>query len=126
MQQKSKRTGINAMKRLVVAVSSALALMLIVSGCAPAAKWKDGTYTGTGQGMGGSIAVTVKVDKGKITAVDVTQHQETPGISDSAIAKIPQLIVEKQSTDVEAVSGATYTSNGIKEAAQNALSQAKK
>ncbi|HHV56586.1 MAG TPA: FMN-binding protein [Firmicutes bacterium] len=114
------------MKRLVVAVSSALVLMLITSACAPAAKWKDGTYSGSGKGMGGPIAVTVKVEKGRITAVDVTQHQETPGISDSAIAKIPQLIVEKQSTDVEAVSGATYTSNGIKEAVQNALSQAKK
>lgn len=52
----------------------------------------------------------------------MVSHNETPGISDAAIETIPAAIVEAQSTDVDAVATATFTSNGIKEAVDNALS----
>lgn len=49
----------------------------------------DGTYTGAANGMGGAVNVTVTVEGGKITSVEVGDNQETPGISDPAIEQIP-------------------------------------
>ena len=76
----------------------------------------DGVYTAAGTGMGGDVNVTVTVEGGKIVSVEVGTHNETPGISDPAIEKIPAAIVEAQSADVAAVSGATVTSEAIKAA----------
>lgn len=81
----------------------------------------DGTYQGSGDGMGGSVAVSVEVKDGKILSVVVGEHNETAGISDPALEQIPAAIVEAQSTDVEAVAGATVTSEAIKAAVQAAL-----
>ena len=82
----------------------------------------DGTYTGAANGMGGAVNVTVTVEGGKITSVEVGDNQETPGISDPAIEQIPAAIVEAQSTDVDGVAGATVTSDAIKAAVDAALS----
>ena len=81
----------------------------------------DGVYTAAGTGMGGDVNVTVTVEGGKIVSVEVGTHNETPGISDPAIEKIPVAIVEAQSADVAAVSGATVTSEAIKAAVAAAL-----
>ena len=81
----------------------------------------DGTYTGAANGMGGAVNVTVTVEGGKITSVEVGDNQETPGISDPAIEQIPAAIVEAQSTDVDGVAGATVTSDAIKAAVDDAL-----
>lgn len=84
-------------------------------------KYDDGTYAGTAKGRNGDIAVSVTVAGGKISSVVVTKHEETPGISDAAITDIPAAIVKAQSTKVDAVSGATVTSEAIKKAVDNAL-----
>ncbi len=85
----------------------------------------DGTYTGKGAGMGGAVEVAVTVADGKITGIEVTGHQETPGISDAAITGVPAAIIEAQSVQVDGVTGATLTSNAIKEAVAFALSGSK-
>ncbi len=82
----------------------------------------NGVYEGSANGMGGALKVAVTVEDGKISGVEVLEHKETAGISDPAIEQIPQAIVEAQSTDVEAVTGATVTSEAIKEAVAAALS----
>ena len=74
----------------------------------------NGVYEGSANGMGGAVKVAVTVEDGKISDVEVLEHKETAGISDPAIEQIPQAIVEAQSTDVEAVTGATVTSEAIK------------
>ena len=86
---------------------------------------KDGEYAGVGQGLNGEIKVNVTVKDGKISDVAVVEHKESEGISDPAIEQIPTAIVEKQATRVDVVSNATYTSNGIMEAVENALEAAK-
>lgn len=96
-----------------------LAACLMLCGAALA---QDGTFTGSASGMGGAVNVTVTVEGGKIVSVEVGEHNETPGISDPAIEQIPAAIVEAQSTDVEGVSGATVTSEAIKQAVAAALS----
>lgn len=87
-------------------------------------KIADGTYEGIGQGFGGDIKVRVEVANGAVTKVSVLSHKETDYVSDPALEKIPGAIVEKQSVKVDAVSGATYTSNGLIEAITNALEAA--
>ena len=96
-----------------------LAACLMLCGTALA---QDGTFAGSAAGMGGAVNVTVTVEGGKIVSVEVGEHSETPGISDPAIEQIPAAIVEAQSTDVEGVSGATVTSEAIKQAVAAALS----
>lgn len=111
------------MKSLRKMVSMVLAFALVLSAFAAyALELPDGVYTGTGAGMQSNIVVDVTVKDGKITSVDVVSHNETPGISDAAIETIPAAIVEAQSTDMDAVATAAFTSNGIKEAVDNALS----
>lgn len=107
-------------------------LVLVVTlvfavGCqASTGKYKDGVYNGSGEGKFGPIKVEATVEKGKINAIKVLEHSETPGLSDPIIDKIPQEIIKAQSTEVSVISGATVTSNGIIQAVQNALKDANK
>lgn len=87
--------------------------------------YKDGTYTGEGTGFRPGLNVTVTVKGGKITGVTVGDNNETPRFSSEPIQVIPEEIVKAQSVNVDAVSGATRTSNGIMEAVTDALSKAK-
>lgn len=80
-------------------------------------------YIGEGKGYGGTIKVKVTMDGDKIANIEVLSHSESDGISDPAFAQIPQAILDAQSADVEAVSGATLASNGIMEAVKDALSK---
>jgi len=86
------------------------------------AELEDGTFVGTGEGFAGPVKVEVTVEGGEIVKIMVLDHNETEGVSDPAFEEIPAEIMESNSTDVEVVSGATYTSTGIREAVVNALS----
>lgn len=79
------------------------------------------TLEGVGNGRNGEIHVTVTCDNDRITAVEVTAHSETPGVSDAALSDIPAAIVSVNGTNVDIVAGATATSEGILEAVNNAL-----
>ena len=89
-----------------------------------AAKYKDGTYTGTGNGFRPNLKVSVTVKNSKITNVEVISDNESRGYKEQPIKVIPEEIISAQSTTVDAVSGATRTSNGIMMAVEDALSQA--
>ena len=95
-----------------------------VSKVSESGRWKDGTYTGSGKGFGGTISVKVTVKDGKISAIDVTSASgETASYFSKAKGIIPKMI-SGQTTNVDAASGATYSSNGIITAVRNALSKA--
>ena len=86
--------------------------------------YKDGTYQGSGTGFGGTVTVQVTVANGKITAIDIVDASgETPSYFASAKGVISKMLAG-QTPNVDAVSGATYSSNGIIQAVQNALSKA--
>lgn len=84
-----------------------------------------GTYTAVATGMG-EITVTVTVDEEKILFVTAEGPNETEGLGSRAIEELPAKIVAANSTQVDGVSGATITSNAIKLAVKDALSQASK
>ena len=90
----------------------------------PAGGYKDGTYQGSGTGFGGTITVQVTISGGKIASIDILSASgETPSYFASAQGVIDRMI-SGQTPNVDAVSGATYSSNGIIQAVQNALSKA--
>ena len=90
----------------------------------PEGGYKDGTYQGSGTGFGGTITVQVTVSGGKITAVDILSASGETGSYFSSAQGVVSKVLSSQSPNVDAVSGATYSSNGIIQAVQNALSQA--
>lgn len=85
----------------------------------------DGTYTGTAEGWGGDVVVAVTIKDQTLTKIDVTAHEdETEEYFNNAMSVIASMI-NGQSTDVDVVSGATYSSNGIIDAVKAALETAK-
>ncbi|MCC9296097.1 4Fe-4S binding protein [Clostridium sp. WLY-B-L2] len=89
------------------------------------AKYKDGTYIGTGTGFhGGTTKVSVTVSGGKITDIKTISTDDTPRFYQYAEGTIPNEIISAQSSSVDTVSGATYSSRGLIEAVQNALDKA--
>ncbi|WP_456056911.1 FMN-binding protein [Agathobacter sp.] len=88
-----------------------------------ASAYKDGTYYGTGKGFAGNIKVKVDIAGGKISAISIVSTKDGDSYVKSA-SSLLDTIVEKQSTNVDTVSGATFSSRGIIAAVRNALSQA--
>lgn len=89
-----------------------------------AGAYKAGTYTGTASGRNGDVTVSVTFSTDAIESVEVTEHQETAGIADPALERIPQDIVTYQSLGVDTVSGCTVTSQAIIEAVAAAAAEA--
>lgn len=85
--------------------------------------YKDGTYYGTGTGFGGTLKVKVEISGGKITSIQIMENQDGSEYISKASALI-NTIIQNQSTNVDTVSGATYSSVGIIQAVRNALSHA--
>lgn len=86
--------------------------------------YADGTYTGKAQGYGGTVSVAVTIQDGIITDVAiVSAKQEDAAYFDAAKGVIDE-ILEAQTTEVDTVSGATFSSNGILHAVADALGKA--
>ena len=83
-----------------------------------------GTYEATARGIASDVKVTMTFDETMITACDIDVSGETPDIGGKIGGKMAQAILEAQSCDVDAVSGATITSDAIKKAAADCMSQA--
>ena len=79
------------------------------------------TLVGKGQGYGGEITVAVTVNGEYIVSVESVGKDETEGVGSLAIEELPDKIAQANSTDVDDISGATKTSQGIKQAVDNAI-----
>lgn len=88
--------------------------------------FKAGTYSSASTGIGGDVTVTLDIDaQGKINKATVDAPSETPEVGGEAAKVLAKNFVEKQSVNIDGVSGATMTSEAALEAAGNAYSQAK-
>lgn len=92
---------------------------------ADADAYRNGVYYGTGTGFGGKIKVKVTIKNEKIYKIEVVEAQDGKSYLLKASSLFVQ-IIKKQSTNVDVVSGATYSSNGLIEAVRDALKKAKK
>ncbi len=91
---------------------------------APAALADTETYQGQSKGFGGMVTATLTYEDGKLVNVELTGDSETAGIGSTAIETLPAAILASGSADVEAVAGATVTSNAVKAAVQQAMDEA--
>lgn len=88
-----------------------------------AAAYKDGTYYGSGTGFGGPLKVMVEISGGKIASIQIVENSDGSDYISKAASLIDSIITT-QSTNVDTVSGATYSSVGIIQAVRDALGQA--
>lgn len=86
--------------------------------------YKDGSYTGEGYGFGGTVAVQVQIEGGKIATITITNAKKEDSAYLTMAEDILEVIQEEQTAEVDTVSGATYTSEGIRDAVKEALEQA--
>ena len=86
--------------------------------------YKDGTFIGTASGYHGTVKVSVTIKKNKIKSIKILENHDDAAYFNRAKGILLPLMVKKQSTNVDAVSGATFSSNGIIKAVRNALSKA--
>ncbi|NMB10383.1 MAG: FMN-binding protein [Tissierellia bacterium] len=112
------------MKKKILGVVLALVMVISISGCTK--RYNAGTYEAEGQGRNGNIRVSVTVNtEGEIERVDIIKSDDKKELVEQVSKKLQKDMIEKNSYDVDVVSGATQTSKGYKEAVKKALQQAK-
>ena len=128
-QQKSNRWGL----AVTILVFSCMNLYLLkatgnetASGTADVkvtekGSYTDGTYTGTGNGFRGKIDVTVTIKNGNISDVQVQDYEDDATYMQSVIRELIPKVLKEQSTEVDTVSGATYSSKGLLKAVDQAI-----
>ena len=114
---------------LDVILGIVLALYIANTGTVPAADnadtYTDGTYTASAQGCLSEVGVTVTITGGKVTDVDIDASGETPELGGNAAAALAEQLTETgTTTGVDAVAGATMTSDAVFTAMDDCLSQA--
>ena len=113
----------NVFRGILAVVLAAAVIFFTVGVGAATTHYKRGTYEGSGRGKFSDVVLSVKIRRGKITAIDVISQNETPNYWKRAVAVIDR-IIESNNTAVDGVTGATKSSNAIKTAVNNALKQA--
>lgn len=111
-------------KRLLSAVVALAVTAASFGMSAMAEGFTAGEFTGSGDGFGGKVTVTITTDESGITAATVEGADETPTIGGAALEELGQQIVDAQSAEIDGVSGATLTSEGAKAAAAAAIAAA--
>nr|WP_143441490.1 FMN-binding protein [Lactobacillus helveticus] len=85
-------------------------------------EWKDGTYDTIAHGRNADFDIEVGIKDHQIKQIKISDHNsESKGIGSKAVAELPSRIIKAQSTNVDAISGATVTSNAIKYAIRDVL-----
>ncbi len=109
------RTLVSIALLVVLVVASVYFWVKIPAGIA------DGTYSASAQGFSGELNLEVTFFDGEMTEIEVLSHEDTPIFADMAIGQVIPAIIEAQSTDVDVATGATFTSNAIKDAVSQIL-----
>lgn len=105
------------MRRTISLLLMAVLLPPSLTGCSARAEHR----TGEAEGYGGTLKVSVTLNGDDITSVKITEHHETQGVGTRAIDALPKAIEEANSTNVDSISGATITSEAIKQAVNQAM-----
>lgn len=128
MKRRLTRNGI-LMAIVTLIMGIGLSLYIASTGTVPAAdnaaSYTDGTYTASAHGCLSDVAVTVTITGGKVTDVDIDASSETPELGGNAAAALAEQLTEAgTTTGVDAVAGATMTSDAVFTAMGDCLSQA--
>ena len=93
-------------------------------GASPAGAYRAGTYTASAAGKNGDVTVEVVFTETAIESVTVTAHQETEGIAEPALERVPKAVVDGQTLAVDAVAGATITRDANLAAVESCVAEA--
>lgn len=115
--------GDSALQTLAATNSNASGDAPSISAVSEPSSYRDGTYIGTGSGFAGAITVQVTVSDGKISDISVLSASDDSPYLDNAMSLLNHIIASN-STNVDTVSGATFSSVGLIEAVRNALANA--
>jgi polyferredoxin len=121
--QKALSSGTSTSAAIASSSSSPTTSATSSASSSASSAWKDGTYTGTGRGHG-TTTLKVVVSGGKITSITTVSTTDTASYYSRAFSTVTSRIIAAQKTSVQAVSGATQSSNGIMAATASALNQA--
>jgi uncharacterized protein with FMN-binding domain len=113
------------MKKYVLLIVCALAGLAACLSFGRFTVYEAGNWEGSGIGYNGAIRVVVETDTTSIIDINVLEHNEDALIGGEAIKEIKELVLETDSTDLDAISGATQTCEGFIYAVNDALSKAK-
>lgn len=105
-------------------LSAVMVLTMMVLPAYAESTYTPGTYEASAAGLNGDIVLNVTFSENAITDITVVSSSETAGIADGAFEQIPAAIIEHQSLAVDAVSGCTYSANGILNAVAAAVEMA--
>ncbi|MDU3338057.1 FMN-binding protein [Paraclostridium bifermentans] len=123
--QHKKQIDFETQENKETSVKGENTLLTDINGSLDKYKFKDGTYTGVADGYGPGFTVEIKVKENKATDIKIVKHNEEGRKHyQRPMDLIPKEIIQNQSLEVDAVSRATYTSNGIVNAVKDALKQA--
>jgi fumarate reductase flavoprotein subunit len=104
-----------------------LMLVTLTGGCAVEQPlYYPGLYQGESLGYYLPLAVAVEVDEYQILSIEVISHEEIKILADIVFDELPPRIIKKNSTDVDGVAGATYTSHSLLKAVEEALEKARR
>lgn len=109
-------------KRIIGLILAATTLLTV--GCASSASSKSGTYKGSAEGYNGSLNVEVEVAEGKVTNITLLENGESSPVIKRAFPVISERIIEAQTSEVDSVSGATFSSYAVKKAVSDAVAEA--
>ncbi|MDD2993084.1 MAG: flavocytochrome c [Pygmaiobacter sp.] len=119
------------MKKKILSAVLSLVMLFSLAGCGAqsasstaGATYKAGTYSATVQGHNAELTVTTEFDDNSIVAVTIGDNAETQGIATPVLETFPGLIVDGQTLNIDAVSGATVSSKAVLEAVAQCVEQA--
>jgi uncharacterized protein with FMN-binding domain len=97
------------------------------NGCIPTErKYAKGTYIGDSEGYYSSLIVEVEVDDYNILSIKILEDEEPPILADIVFEKLPPIIIKNNGTDVDVISGATYTSKALLDAVNKAIDESRR
>jgi fumarate reductase flavoprotein subunit len=111
------------MKKLQYLLWTVIAGLILLTACASGGSQSPETATAVAQGFGGPVTVTVTLSQGRILSVIAQGPDETEGIGSRAVEMLPAQMIEKNTVEVEAISGATISSQAVASAARAAVNE---
>ncbi|MDY2509193.1 MAG: FMN-binding protein [Ruminococcus callidus] len=120
------RTQKETISSLTAELEQQQAITMVSSDSSTDSPYKDGVYQGEAQGYGGKVVVELTIEEGILTDLNILSAKQEDTAYLEAASALLETILEEQSTDVDVVSGATFSSNGILHATEAALRKAEK
>ena len=121
---KNDKEESNVKKILAILIAATLCVSALAGMALAESALADGTYTAAQQGFGGPVEVSVTIEGGAITDVQITGDMETEGVGAAALEPLAGQIAAAQSADIDGVSGASVTSGAVKAAIADIIAQA--